>query len=167
MLKKIKEITGCDALNINKGIKAIKDEYQESNSPFFIQEIAKGYVFAVKPEYSKWIKKLYSDEKRYFLSKASIETLAIIAYNQPVTRTRIENIRGVNCSGILLNLLKNDFIRVSGKDKSPGNPLLYKVTEKFLFHFGLKNISDLPPIRELELENEENEITEIFSNKRD
>jgi len=110
---------------------------------------------------------MYNNEKKYLLSKASIETLAIIAYNQPIIRTEIEKIRGVNCSSILLNLLKNDFIKVCGRKKVPGNPLLYRVTGRFLLHFGLKNMSDLPPFEELGFHDGENEVTKVFSRKGD
>ncbi|MCK4241363.1 MAG: SMC-Scp complex subunit ScpB, partial [Candidatus Atribacteria bacterium] len=83
------------------------------------------------------------------ISKAALETLAIIAYNQPVTRLEIEKIRGVNCSGVLFNLLKHKFIKISGRKKVPGNPLIYKVTDTFLIHFGLKKLSDLPKLTEI------------------
>ncbi|MBN2395894.1 MAG: SMC-Scp complex subunit ScpB, partial [Candidatus Atribacteria bacterium] len=138
-------------------------EYQQYDRPFFIQEVAKGFSFATKPEYAPWIKKLLNNEKAYSLSKASIETLAIIAYNQPITRLEIEKIRGVNCSNILYNLLKNDFIRIKGRKKIPGNPLIYNVTDKFLLHFGLKSLSDLPQIHEMGLREDESKITKIFS----
>ena len=108
-----------------------------------------GYSIAVKPEYSEWIKKLFNNDKKIKFTRASLETLAIIAYNQPVTRIEIEKIRGVDTTSILINLLKNNFIKVSGRKKVPGNPLLYKVTNRFLLHFGLKDIKDLPPISEL------------------
>ncbi len=89
----------------------------------------------------------------------SVETLAIIAYNQPITRLEIETIRGVDSSSVLTSLLKNGFIRIRGRKKTPGNPFLYKVTEKFLLHFGLKSVSDLPPLEELEIEDGKNEAT--------
>jgi len=166
-IKKIKSITGKEIKDIKAIIKNLQSEYQEHNRPFFIQEVAKGFSFATKPDYAEWIKKMYNNEKKYVLSKSSIETLAIIAYNQPITRLEIEKIRGVNCSSILLNLLKNNFIKVSGRKKVPGNPLLYRVTERFLLHFGLKNITDLPPIDQLGFDDEENQITKIFSETRD
>jgi len=75
--------------------------------------------------------------------------MAIIAYNQPVTRLEIEKVRGVSCSGVLFNLLKHKFVKISGRKKSPGNPLLYKVTDFFLMHFGLKKINDLPKLSEI------------------
>lgn len=150
-IKKIKNITGKKSNKIKQIIKDINKEYVLHERPFFIQEVAQGYSMAVKPEYSAWIKKFLNNDKKTRLSRASIETLAIIAYNQPVTRIEIEKIRGVDTTSILLNLLKNNFIKVSGRKKVPGNPLLYRVTNKFLLHFGLKNMKDLPPINELGL----------------
>jgi segregation and condensation protein B len=166
-IKEIKNITGKEKKEIKKVIESLQSEYQLNDRPFFIQEVAKGFSFATKPEYAEWIKKMYNNDKKYMLSKASIETLAIIAYNQPITRMGIEKIRGVNCSSLLLNLLKNNFIKICGRKKVPGNPLLYRVTEKFLLHFGLKNISDLPPIDQLGFSNEKSQITEIFSKTGD
>ncbi len=113
-------------------------------------------MFATKPEYSTWVKKLYNSDKKISLSRPSIETLAIIAYNQPITRLEIEKIRGVDCSSVLSNLLKNGFIRIRGRKKTPGNPFLFRVTDKFLLHFGLRSMSDLPPLAELEIENGKN-----------
>jgi len=162
-IKKIKEITGKESKEIKLIIDELKGEYLENDRPFFIQEVARGFSFATKPDYSQWVKKLYNNEKKYILSKASIETLAIIAYNQPVTRMEIEKIRGVNSSSILLNMLKHDFIKICGRKKMPGNPLLYRVTEKFLLHFGLKSISDLPPIEQLGIGDDESKITKVLS----
>ena len=165
-IKRIKSITGKENREIKTIINNLQLEYQQHDRPFFIQEVAKGFSFATKPDYAAWIKRIYNNDKKYVLSKASIETLAIIAYNQPITRMEIEKIRGVGCSSILINLLRNDFIKISGRKKVPGNPLLYRVTEKFLLHFGLKSISDLPPISELGFHDDENETAKIFSRKR-
>ncbi len=158
-LKKIVHITGLKTEEVKNIIKSWQEEYNLDQHSFFIQEVSGGFTFAIKPEYSPWIKKLFNNDKKYVLSKASIETLAIIAYNQPITRMEIEKIRGVDCSSVLLNLLKSGFIKIKGKKKIPGNPYLYRVTDKFLLHFGLKSISDLPSLGELEIQNGENKIT--------
>ena len=162
-IQKIKKITGIESKEIRKIIERLQFNYQKDNRPFFVQEVADGFSFATKSEYADWIEKIYNNDKKYSLSKASIETLAIIAYKQPITRMEIEKIRGVNCSSILFNLLKHNFIKVGGRKKVPGNPLLYRVTTKFLLHFGLKNLSDLPPIEELGFHDEVSETTKIFS----
>jgi len=148
-LEKIKEITGLEKSRSRLIINRLISKYSEDIRPFKIYEIAGGYKLGTKPQYSVWIKKILENKKKQQISKAAMETMAIIAYNQPVTRMDIEKIRGVSCSGVLFNLLKYKFVRISGRKKAPGNPLLYKVTDFFLMHFGLKNISDLPKLSEI------------------
>ena len=148
-IEKISEITGLEKKKISFIIKKLISDYDNSSKPFKIYEIAKGYKFGTKSQYARWVKKLLESKKETKLSRAALETLAIIAYNQPVTRTEIEKLRGVNSSGVLLNLLKYRFIRICGKKRVPGNPLLYRVTDLFLLHFGLKNLSDLPRLSEI------------------
>lgn len=148
-VKKIKEITGLEKNRIKNIINELISNYEGDNRPFKIYEIAGGYKLGTKPGYSIWIKKILENIKKHQISKAALETLAIIAYNQPITRLEIEKIRGVNCSGVLFNLLKHKFIRISGRKKVPGNPLIYKITDTFLIHFGLKKLSDLPKLTEI------------------
>jgi len=148
-IDRIKEITGLERKNINLLLRELISDYEKSDKPYKIYEIARGYKLGTKPQYANWVKKISENKKRYQISKAALETLAIIAYNQPVTRLEIEKIRGVNSSGVLFNLLKHKFIRISGRKKVPGNPLLYKVTDLFLLHFGLKKLSDLPKLDEI------------------
>ena len=148
-LEKIKEITGLENRRSRSIINKLISKYNNDDNPFRIYEIAGGYKLGTKPQYSVWVKKILENKKKHQISKPALETLAIIAYNQPVTRLQIEKIRGVNCSGVLLNLLKHKFVKISGRKKAPGNPLLYKVTDFFLMHFGLKKISDLPKLREI------------------
>lgn len=102
-----------------------------------------------KPQYSIWVKKVLKNRKKYNISKAALETIAIIAYNQPITRLEIEKVRGVDCSSVLFNLLKHKFIKICGRKKVAGNPLIYKVTDNFLVHFGLKKLTDLPKLTEI------------------
>lgn len=156
---KIAEITGKKIIEVKNTISDIQKDYTMNNRPFFIQEVSGGFSIAAKPEYSSWIKKLYGNDKKTNLSKASIETLAIIAYNQPITRSEIERIRGVDCSSVLLKLFKNDLIAIQGRKKIPGNPFLYRVTKNFLLYFGLKSIADLPPLNELGINNGKNETS--------
>lgn len=148
-VKKIKEITGLEKNRIKNIINELISNYKGDNRPFKIYEIAGGYKLGTKAGYSIWIKKILENIKKHQISKAALETLAIIAYNQPITRLEIEKIRGVNCSGVLFNLLKHKFIRISGRKKVPGNPLIYKITDTFLIHFGLKKLSDLPKLTEI------------------
>jgi len=148
-LEKIKEITSLEKRRSKLIINELIARYDNDDTPFKIYEIAGGYKLGTKPQYSVWVEKILENKKKHQISIAALETLAIIAYNQPVTRLEIEKIRGVSCSGVLFNLLKHKFIRISGRKKAPGNPLLYKVTDFFLMHFGLKEIDDLPKLREM------------------
>ena len=148
-LEKIKDITGLEKKRSRPIIDELISKYDDDGRPFKIYEIAGGYKLGTKPQYSIWVKKILENKKKLQISKAALETLAIIAYNQPVTRSEIEKIRGVSCSGVLFNLLKHKFVKISGRKKAPGNPLLYKVTDFFLMHFGLKKINDLPKLSEI------------------
>ncbi len=140
-LEKIKDITGLEKKRSRPIIDELISKYDDDGRPFKIYEIAGGYKLGTKPQYSIWVKKILENKKKLQISKAALETLAIIAYNQPVTRSEIEKIRGVSCSGVLFNLLKHKFVKISGRKKAPGNPLLYKVTDFFLMHFGLKKLT--------------------------
>ncbi|MGI6097941.1 MAG: SMC-Scp complex subunit ScpB [Dethiobacteria bacterium] len=111
-----------------------------------IIEVAGGYLMGTKPEYASYMDKLYEKETSTSLSRAALETLAIIAYKQPITRVEIEAIRGVRVDKILENLLKRQLIKVVGRKEGLGRPLLYGVTEGFLKYFGLNSLDDLPPL---------------------
>lgn len=134
---------------INQLVNELIKDYECPEHPFKVYEIAGGFKIGTKSKYSVWVKKLTETKKKVLISRAALETLAIIAYNQPITRLEIEKFRGVSCSGVLYNLLKHRFIRIAGRKKAPGNPLVYKITDYFLIHFGLKNISELPKLREI------------------
>jgi len=102
------------------------------------------------PEYSAWIEALLTKVKKQRLSKAALETLSIIAYKQPVTKVEIDQIRGVQSDGSIRTLLERELIAITGRAPSVGRPLLYGTIDKFLIHFGLKDISDLPKLEEME-----------------
>jgi len=148
-IKKIEETTGLERKEVLQLINELIKDYEDSNQPLRIYEIARGYKIGTKTKYFAWVKKMTEIRKKVQISSAALETLAIIAYNQPVTRLEIEKYRGVSCSGVIYNLLKHRFIKITGRKKTPGNPLIYKITDTFLMHFGLKNISDLPRLREI------------------
>ncbi|MEJ2657077.1 MAG: SMC-Scp complex subunit ScpB, partial [Desulfobacterales bacterium] len=111
-------------------------------------EVAGGYQLRTRPEYREWIKRLVQP-KPLRLSKAALETLAIIAYKQPIIRNDIENIRGVSCGGILRMLLERKLVRILGRKAIPGRPLVYATTKQFLEVFELKNLEDLPTPKEI------------------
>jgi len=117
--------------------------------PFTLKEIAGGYQFVTKPEHAPFIRRLFQIKKSRQLSKAILETLAIIAYKQPVTRADVEAIRGVSVSHAFETLQEKRLIKVVGIAELPGRPKLYRTTDEFLVHFGLKSLKELPSIEEL------------------
>lgn len=128
-------------------IRELMAQYNESRG-LQIVEVAGGYQMCTRPEYAGWVKKL-SRSRGLSLSRASLETLAIIAYRQPIIRADIEAIRGVDCEACLHTLLERNLIRVRGRKRAIGRPFLYATTRDFLRYFGLKDLSDLPKIEEL------------------
>jgi segregation and condensation protein B len=125
-------------------------EYERSDRPYRIVQIAGGYQFATLSDYAEWLGKLYKEQGRRKLSQSGVETLSIVAYKQPVTKAEIEKIRGVNCDYVLKTLLEKELLTVTGRAESVGRPLLYGTTKEFLKHFGLNDITDLPRPREIE-----------------
>lgn len=130
-------------------IDQLREEYRASGRSFTIAEIAGGYRLQTLPEYGAWISKLRATPSRRKLSAPAIETLAIAAYRQPITKAEIEAIRGVNIDGVIENLMDRDLIEPKGRKQAVGKPHLYGTTKKFLEHFGLRSIKDLPEIEEL------------------
>jgi segregation and condensation protein B len=150
-LRKIKEIIAdFTESEIKKRIKAINDRHEEIQSPLHIVEVAGGYQMVTRPDYAEWIRKLYISRTKSRLTQRALETLAIIAYKQPVTKTEMESIRGVNVDAVIRTLIERKLITVTGREKAPGNPLLYGTTKFFLEYFGLKEITDLPKLREID-----------------
>lgn len=131
-------------------IEMLNEEYEAIARPFRIVEIAGGFQFATIREYGEFVGLLSKDRARRRLSQAALETLAIVAYRQPVTKPEVESIRGVNCDQVLLSLLERNLIAISGRADTVGKPLLYGTTDEFLRAFGLNSLSDLPKLRELE-----------------
>jgi segregation and condensation protein B len=144
-----KIISGAQAGQIRQALEELEAEYATRQGGFFLNQVAGGYQFRTRPEHMEWIKRLLQP-KPLHLSKAALETLAIIAYKQPVIRSDIEYIRGVDCGGVLRVLLERKFIRVLGRRELPGRPLIYATTKHFLEIFGLKNLEDLPTPKEIE-----------------
>jgi len=146
-LKKILEPAGAGA--IAEAIAALRADYDSRQGGFYLAEVAGGYQFRTRPEYTGWIRRMV-DPKPVRLSKAALETLAIIAYKQPIIRSDVEHIRGVDCGGVLRQLLERKLIRVLGRKEIPGRPLIYATTRKFLETFDLKDLKDLPTPKEIE-----------------
>jgi segregation and condensation protein B len=148
-IDRIKQVTAADTQEIRNTLQTLTDEYESRKGGFFLHEVAGGYQIRTRPEYTQWIKRLIQPNPPR-ISKAALETLAIIAYKQPVIRSDIEHIRGVDSGGILRMLLERKFIRVLGRKEIPGRPLIYATTKQFLEVFDLKDLKDLPTPKEIE-----------------
>ena len=134
---------------ILEGLAELQSELEQSARAFRLMEQATGWGFVTRGEFAPWVRKLYPDAKPARLSGPAMETLAIIAYRQPVTRADIEAVRGVAVDGVMQVLLDRSLVRIAGRADLPGRPLLYSTTGYFLEHFGLKNVQDLPNAAEL------------------
>ena len=138
-----------DPPKLDNTIMELNSNYKKANRSFRIQEISGGFQITTLPKFDIWIKRMLDKSGKLALSTAGMETLAIIAYKQPVSRFNVESIRGVDCSGVIKTLLSKNLVRIKGRDEGPGRPLLYATTDKFLENFGLNRISDLPKLKEL------------------
>jgi len=138
-----------DAESVIEAIQALRDAYEESERAFQIYQLGDGYQILTRPEYAPYLERFDSVPRAPHLSPAALETLAIIAYRNPIGRIEIEEVRGVSASSVLRTLLDWELVEVVGRGEGLGRPLLYGVTRKFLEHFGLKDLSDLPAADEL------------------
>lgn len=145
---------------IKEIIDQLMAEYHERQGGIILQEVAGGFQFRTNPEISQWVKKLKST-KPHSLSPQAMETLAIIAYKQPIVKSEIEDIRGVDVGGPIKGLLEKKLIRIVGRKDVPGKPIIYGTTRKFLEVFNLKDIMDLPNLRELRELNQQQEQVEL------
>lgn len=148
----------------------LQQEYVQFDRAFELKFVADGWTFATKPEYSNWIRILLKEKTILKLSPSAMEVLAIVAYKQPITRSEIENVRGVDSSGVIDTLTDRKFIKIVGRKETLGRPLLYGTTQEFLRHFGLSHLSDLPVIENAKdvLPDREEDIQELsFENQQD
>jgi len=143
-------LQGVETGEVTQALESLKRDYEEESRSFQIVEIGGGYQLATKPDYAVFVGKLVESRSKQRLSKAAMETLAIVAYKQPVVRSAIEGIRGVNADGVLRTLMERDLIRIVGRGDGPGRPLLFGTTRDFLLQFGLNKLSDLPGMKEIE-----------------
>ena len=136
-------------------LEELKEDYQSRNLQ--ILEVADGYQLCTRHEFNDWIRKFLKLDRSSRLSQPSLDTLSIIAYKQPLTRQEVDEIRGVDSSGVIKTLLEKKVIGPAGRKKVPGRPIMYRTTQKFLEYFGLKDLSDLPTLEDLkeELEGED------------
>ena len=140
-------IDNTNAKQVREIITALQDEYTKQGRAVQIVEIGGGFQMATKPEYGRWVRKLYNEKMTTKLSNAALETLAIIAYKQPITRAEMEAIRGVDVAGPLERLLERSLVRVVGKKDTIGRPMVYGTTDEFLRMFGLNRLSELPDLQ--------------------
>ena len=131
-------------------IRELNAEYVQSNRSYRIIQVAGGFQFATMPEFAEWLGRLMKEKAKRKLTQATIETLSVIAYKQPVTKPEIEAIRGVNADYAIQKLLERGLITIIGRAATPGRPLLYGTTQEFLKHFGINDLSELPKPREIE-----------------
>ena len=143
-------LPGINAREIRKVLSELRDEYGQMHRSFHLVEIANGYQICTRPEFSEWIRKFYIQQVRVTLSPSALETLAIVAYKQPVTRSDVSAIRGVNSDSVINALVEKDLVCVSGRKEGAGRSLLFSTTDTFLQQFGLKNPSELPSLEEIE-----------------
>ncbi len=138
-----------DKDRVKQVLEELKTEYQEMDRAFELVEVAGGYSFRTKPQHSYWLRRLKRQQVTR-LSRAALETLAIIAYKQPTLKAEIERLRGVEVGGVLRMLMEKDLVRVVGRKDLPGRPLIYGTTRRFLEVFDLKDLRDLPTLDEME-----------------
>jgi segregation and condensation protein B len=134
-------------------LEQLKIEYIEQERAFQLIEKAEGWQVATDPKYAQWVRQLFPATKPARLSAPALETLAIIAYRQPITRADVEAVRGVNIDGVLQTLMERGLVKIAGRSEIPGRPLLYETTQFFLDHFGLRNLDELPNVEELRRRN--------------
>ena len=150
-VRKISEaVEGTDVKQIKEIIQQLREEYDTNDRAFQIEEIANGFQLLSRPEYHEWISKIRKKTSEARLSQAAIETMAIIAYKQPIIRAEVEAIRGVQSGQMIRTLIEKGLVKITGRDEVLGRPLLYGTTKMFLEHFGLKSTKDLPKVEELE-----------------
>jgi len=142
-------ISDSNRKDVKNALDELIEEYLKKKGGFGLIEVAGGYQFRTRAEYKNWVQR-FVQSKPSRLSKPALETLAIIAYKQPIIRSDIEHIRGVDCGGILRMLLERKLIRILGRKEIPGRPLIYATSKFFLEIFNLKNLKDLPTPEEIE-----------------
>jgi segregation and condensation protein B len=134
---------------IDRALDGLLRDQEAGRGGVRVQMTAGGYVFATRPEFDVWVRRLLSIERKTKLSMAALETLSTVAYHQPITQAEISALRGVDASYTLHSLLHKKLIRIAGRKKAPGSPLLYRTTDKFLEYFGLNSLEDLPREEEI------------------
>jgi segregation and condensation protein B len=147
-IEELRDVLECNKKDIEVAAEELIQEYERHTSGVCIVRVAGGYQMCSLPDNESWIKKMYQERSKQKLSIPALETLAIIAYKQPITRMEIESIRGVNIDGVVKHLDDLGLIKTEGRKEVPGRPFLYITTRKFLEYFGLNHLKDLPKLEE-------------------
>ncbi|MBS3908255.1 MAG: SMC-Scp complex subunit ScpB [Actinobacteria bacterium] len=147
-VEKISEIVEVDGEEIKKVLEDLENEYKRADRGYQLREVAGGFRMNSHPAYSPYIEKLLISFDHRRLTQAALETLSIIAYKQPVTKADIGAIRGVNSDGVINTLLNRDLIKEEGKQDTPGQPILYGTSTRFMESFGMRSLAELPPLDE-------------------
>ena len=147
-------LEGEEKAAVKAALSELIEDYRARAGGFYIEEVASGYQFRTNPEFAPWLRRFFKIGMQK-ISKAAMETLAVIAYKQPVTRGEIEGIRGVDSGGVLATLMEKRFIRIVGRKELPGRPVVYGTTKEFLETFELRDLSCLPSLKDLKKMEEE------------
>ena len=143
------EMCSVKYTEIDEVIEKLNKGYDRKKSPYLIQERSTGWRIYTRIDYASYIRELFPDQKPTRLSAPALETLAIVAYRQPITKAAIEAVRGVNVDGVLQSLIERGLVSIAGRSDLPGKPFLYETSRNFLEHFGIKDVEDLPNSAEL------------------
>lgn len=148
-IEQMKEVLEeVDAKDIKTALAELQKEYETLGRSFKVYELAGGYQMVTLPEFADYLKKFYRVKSKDKLTKPALETLAIVAYRQPITKADIEDIRGVNVDGVVKTLADRQLIKITGRKDAPGRPILYGTTKEFLDRFGLSTLNELPKLGE-------------------
>ena len=142
-------VAAAGTTEIESALDSLRADYEQRGCAFRLNESASGWQVVTRPEYAQWVRQLFPENRPTRLSAPSLETLAIIAYRQPITRADLEAVRGVSVDGVMQTLLDRGLVRIAGRADVPGRPLLYETTREFLDHFALKSLDELPNADEL------------------
>ncbi|MGQ9474804.1 MAG: SMC-Scp complex subunit ScpB [Actinomycetota bacterium] len=152
--RRLAEALGCDEGRVLSALQELSEEYRAENRGIQLRVVGNGWRMHTHPAYAPCVEKLLLSSKRARLTRAAVETLAIIAYLQPITRSQIANLRGVQSENVVRVLVEMGLVAEAGKEKAPGGPALYVTTEKFLERFGLRSLEELPPLEGFEPDRE-------------
>jgi len=164
-LSQIEDILQIDEEEAKELVKELRREYEETDRGIRINFLGNAFKFTTRSEHREYYQKLLENEEANNLSQSALETLAIIAYNEPITRVEIDEIRGVSSGQMVRKLVAKGFLKEVGRSNLPGRPILYKTTKEFLDYFALASIEDLPPLTEEVVKTEEQEETDLYLSK--